>query len=112
MSVVGNNAFLKVTPEELRTKANQIQTMIQQMDECLSNMRNSFTTVSDNWGSTAGDAFKERADVLIAESAESLENLRFYVDDLNQAAAKYDEVEADLQSKVGALGESSDIFNI
>ena len=111
-SVVGNNAFLKVTPADLTSKAQQVQAKIQAMTDLMSQMTTAFNTVSENWQSTAGDAYKEKADVLIQEIKESLENLSFYVTDLNDAASKYEELESELQGKVSALDDASSIFNV
>ena len=111
-SVVGNNAFLKVTPADLTSKAQQVQGKIQAMTELMNQMNTAFNTVSENWQSTSGDTYKEKADVLIQEIKESLENLSFYVTDLNDAASKYEELESEIQGKVGALDDASSIFEV
>lgn len=111
-SVVGNNAFLKVTPADLNNKAQQLQAKIQAMSELMNQMTASFNAVSENWQSTSGDTYKEKADLLIQEIKESLENLSFYVTDLNDAANKYEELESEIQGKVSALDDPGSIFNV
>lgn len=111
-SVVGNNAFLKVTPADLTTKAQQVQAKIQAMTDILNQMTSSFNIVSENWQSTSGDTYRDKAEVLIKEISESLENLSYYVKDLNDAAGKYEELESEIQGKVSALDDASSIFNV
>lgn len=111
-AVVGNNAFLKVNPADLYNKAQQIQAKIQGMTEILNQMTTAFNTVSENWQSTSGDAYRDKADVLIGEIKESLENLEFYVKDLNDAATKYEDLESEIQGKVSSLDDPSSIFNV
>ncbi len=111
-SVVGKNAFLKVTPSDLRSKAQQVQAKIQNMNDLMGQMTKSFDTLSENWQSTSGDTYKQKADVLIQEIKESLENLSYYVTDLNDAAGRYEELESEIQSKVSALDDASSIFNV
>lgn len=111
-SVVGNNAFLKVTPDELKAKSTEIRAKISEMEGYLNNITSSFNTVSENWQSTSGDAYREKAEVLIKEISESLTNLTYYVTDLNDAANKYEALESEIQGKVGALEDPSSIFNV
>lgn len=111
-SVVGNNAFLKVNPSDLTAKASQVQGKIDSMTDLMGQMTTAFNTVSENWQSTAGDTYKEKADTLISEIKESLENLTFYVKDLNNAAAKYEDLESEIQTKVSGLDDASSIFNV
>jgi WXG100 family type VII secretion target len=111
-SVVGNNAYLKVTPDELKTKSTEVRSKISEMDGYLSQITNSMNTVSENWQSTSGDAYKEKAIVLVKEINESLTNLSYYVTDLNDAANKYEELETEIQGKVSALDDPSSIFNV
>lgn len=109
-SVVGNNAFLKVNPDDLTAKASQIQNQIESMNGYMGQMSNTFNTVSENWQSTSGDLYKEKALTLIQEIKESLENLLEYVADLNDAAAKYEDLENEVNSTVGGLDDPSGIF--
>lgn len=111
-SVVGNNAFLKVTPADLTSKSQQIQSKIQAMSDLMGQMKISFDTVSENWQSTAGDSYRDKAEMLIQEIKESLDNLSFYVTDLNDAASKYEDLESEIQGKVSALEDPAGIFNI
>ncbi len=111
-SVLGSNAFLKVSPAELTAKAQQVQGKITAMNDTMSQMANSFTTISDNWQSTSGDTYKEKAEILIQEIKESLDNLSFYVSDLNSAGEKYENLENEIQSNVSSLDDPSSIFNV
>lgn len=111
-SVVGNNAFLKVTPTELAAKAAQINGKIDAMEALMQQMNTVFDTVSENWQSTSGDLYKDKATSLIVEVKESLTNLTFYVKDLMDASAKYEELESELNSQVGGLEDPSSIFNV
>lgn len=111
-SVVGNNAFLKVNPADLTAKANLIQGKISAMGDIMDQMVNSLKTVNENWQSTAGDSFMNNALKLITEIKESLENLGFYVKDLNDAAGKYEEIESEINGKVSGLEDPSSIFNV
>lgn len=111
-SVVGNNAFLKVSPAELNSKANEVNAQIQTMEGLMTEMSNNFKTVNENWQSTSGDQYIEKANTLMTEIKESLDNLQFYVKDLTDAAAKYEDLESEIQGKVGALEDPSSIFNI
>ncbi len=111
-SAVGKNAFLKVSPDELKTKSTEVRNKISEMDGYLNQMTTSFGTLSENWQSTSGDAYKEKAETLIKEISESLTNLTYYVTDLNDAANKYEELESQLQSKVSALDDPASIFNV
>ena len=110
-SVVGNNAFLKVSPAELNSKAGEVNTQIQTMSGLMGEMGNNFNTVSENWQSTSGDEYIDKASVLMTEIKESLENLQLYVKDLQDAATKYEDLESEIQGKVSALDDPSSIFN-
>lgn len=110
-SVVGNNAFLKVNPSELNSKAGEVNGQIQAMSGIMGEMGNNFNTVSENWQSTSGDEYIDKASTLMTEIKESLENLQVYVKDLQDAASKYEELERDIQGKVSALDDPSSIFN-
>jgi len=111
-SVVGNNAFLKANPADLRAKADQINNQISVMTDCMDSMVTAFNTVSENWQSTSGDAYKEKAETLIREVRESLENLGYYVSDLQTAGEKYEELESTIQGKVSSLSDPGSIFNV
>lgn len=111
-SVVGNNAYLKVNPADLTAKASQVQGKIDSMTDLMNQMTTTFNTVSENWQSTSGDAYKEKADTLITEINESLTNLSFYVKDLNDAAAKYEDLESEIHGKVSGLDDPASIFNV
>lgn len=111
-SAVGNNAYLKVKPSDLNTKAQQVQAKIQAMNDLLTLMTSSINTVNENWQSTSGEAFAKLAEKLIQEIKESLENLGFYVKDLNEAATKYEDLETKIQGSVSSLEDPSSIFNV
>lgn len=111
-SVVGNNTFLKVNPADLTAKATQVQSTITTMEDLMNQMTTTFNTLSENWQSTSGDAYKEKALMLISEVKESLDNLTFYVNDLNDAAAKYEDLESEINAKVSGLEDASNIFNV
>lgn len=111
-SVVGTNAHLKVNPSDLTVKASQIQNKINEMEALMKQMNSSFDTLAQSWQSTAGDAYREKATVLIGEVRESLDNLTYYVKDLNDASAKYEDLESTITSNVKALDDPSNIFNV
>ncbi len=111
-SAVGSNAYLKVNPADLEGKAQQIEGKIGTMTDLMSQMTASFNTVAENWQSTSGDEYKNKAETLISEIKESLENLSFYVSDLREAASKFEQLESEIQSKVSALDDPQSIFNI
>lgn len=111
-SAVGANAFLKVNPSDLNTKAGEIQTQISKMEDLMNQMRSVFGMVSENWQSTSGAAYEDKANVLIKEITESLTYLNDYVVDLNTAGSKYEELESELSSRVNNLDDPSSVFNV
>lgn len=111
-SVLGANAYLKVNPADLTSKATQIQNKIEAMNNTLTGMTNAMDVLHENWQSTSGDAYREKAEALISEIRESLDNLGYYVTDLNDAASKYEELESEIHGKVSALDDASNIFNV
>lgn len=107
------NAILKVKPSDLNDKAREIGDEIQNMDNCMNNIQSTMQAVTSSaWQSTSGDNFIGRVNTLMTEIQESLTNLGFYVNDLKDAAGKYEEVEGQINSAVENLNDPSSIFNV
>lgn len=112
-SVVGNNAFLKVSSAELNNKSQQIDNKIQAMTDIMNEMKSCFDAIIENFQSTSGDDYKSKCDILIQEIKESLDNLSEYAADLKEAGNKVESNEGNIGGDVvGQLDDPSGIFNV
>ena len=101
---------LKVTPEEVQTKASEISSQKDMMSTYLSDMRSKIDSLRDAWESPAADEYYTRFATLAKEIQDSLDALTKHVNNLNDAAEKYTEAENQQKSLVDSL-DTSDIFN-
>lgn len=101
--------ILKVTPQEVETKATQITNKRTEMDGLMSEMEGYVKSLASSWNSTSGDEYVEKYYNVTREIEDSLANLQRHTDHLNQAAQTYTELEQEQLNKVDALS-ANDIF--
>ncbi len=95
--------ILKVTPEEVRTKANEINAQKEMMTTYLQDMKGKMTQLQDAFNSEAGQKYIEKFNQLSNSINASLEELDRHVRNLNDAAAEYDSGISKVNSLVDQL---------
>lgn len=96
---------LKVTPNEVRSKAQQIETQKQAMDQLMQAMTQEIQRLpSEFWASQSGMNFAERFRSVQQNCQGALNRLITHIDNLRKAADTYDRVEGDQGKAIGALG--------
>ena len=96
---------LRVTPEEVRSKANEIQTQKSQMDDLMNQMNQAIMQLSSEaWVSNSGTNFAERYQHVQGQCQNSLNTLMTHIDNLRKAAQIYDTTEQAQIQKTNNLG--------
>ena len=102
--------ILKVTPEEVRTKAKQIQDKQQQMEGLMDQMKSLVNGLNDCFDSDSGRLYQEKYTNVTKNIQASLENLKKHVRNLEDAANKYEEVEGTQKTQNQSLS-AENIFS-
>ncbi len=85
--------ILKVTPEEVRTKAGEIDSQKTFMSTYLSDMQAKVNQLQDAWNSPSGQEYYTKFTTLAKQIEAALDDLAQHVTNLNEAAATYEEAE-------------------
>lgn len=101
--------ILKVEPEQVRTKATEISNQKDMMETYMQDMQNKVNELNEAWNSEAGRKYVEKYNNVSREITDSLNALMQHVNNLNQAATKYEEMEASQSQQVDSLSVQ-DIF--
>lgn len=100
---------LRVTPEEVRTKAKQIQNKQQLLEDLMDQMKMLVSNLEDCFDSDSGRLYQEKYGNVTKNIQSSLENLSKHVRNLEDAANKYEGTEDGQKSGVQSLS-SENIF--
>ncbi len=95
--------ILKVTPEEVRTKAGEIGNQKSMMETYLQDMQGKMNQLQDAWQSPSGQAYIEKFNTLANTIRAALDDLQQHTTNLNDAASKYEEVETQQKNLVEQL---------
>jgi len=96
--------ILKVTPEEVRTKAQEITAQKTLMESYMQDMQSKVQQLGNYWKSTSGENYIEKYQNVTGNIQKSLDVLQKHITNLTQAAARYEELENTQSQTVGALG--------
>lgn len=100
--------ILKVTPDEVRTKAQQIRSERQAMESLMQQMQNEVNKLpSEFWRSRSGTDFGERYQSVQRNCQGALDTLMQHISNLETAAAKYDEIESSQTQRVSQLNTTN-----
>ena len=102
---------IKVTPAEVRAKAQQILSLQSQMTALQEQMGNEIRLLPDSyWSSQSGQAFNERFNNIRKNSQAGLTQINTHVTNLQRAADEYERVETTQNQKVSNLN-TRNLFN-
>lgn len=95
--------ILKVTPQEVKGKANQIKGEKSNMEGIMNNMVTNVSKLESFWKATSGKSYVGKFQSLRQDIQDSLNRLEKHTNNLVQAAQKYEEVETEAVQKVNSL---------
>ena len=102
---------LKVTPDQVRNKAQQIEAQKQAMDQLMQAMGQEVSRLpAEFWASRSGTNFAERFRSVHQNCQGALNRLITHIRNLRDAADKYDTVERTQEQNVSQLS-TQNIFN-
>ncbi|MCI8441762.1 MAG: WXG100 family type VII secretion target [Provencibacterium sp.] len=99
--------ILKVTPEEVRQKAREIMNQKNLMSGLMDQMGNEVNRLADYWQSTSGEDYRTKYQHVTRNINNSLEDLLQKVNNLNDAAQRYDEVENSQVQRTNSLSTNN-----
>ena len=99
--------ILKVTPEEVNTKAGQIESQKQLMETYMADMQSKVNDLQSAWDSPSGKAYYAKYTSLSQSIKASLNELATHVTNLKDAAAKYEQVNTETNTLVENLSDLS-----
>lgn len=102
--------MIKVTPEEVRAKAQEITAQKNMMEAYMQDMASKVSQLGEYWKAASGETYIEKYQVVTSNIQKSLDVLTQHVNNLTQAADRYEEVERMQSQTIGAL-DSAGIFN-
>lgn len=95
--------ILKVTPEEVRDKANQISQHKGQMEGNMQEMMQKVGQLGEVWKTPSGENYIEKYQSVRQEIQDSLNALQKHTENLVQAAETYESLEQSQIQKVESL---------
>ncbi|MEG2717255.1 MAG: WXG100 family type VII secretion target [Eubacterium sp.] len=95
--------ILKVSPEEVKDKAGQINQKKGQMDGCMNEMQQKVTQLGEAWKTPSGENYVEKFQAVRQEIQDSLNALQKHTENLVQAAETYSTLEQAQIQKVDGL---------
>ncbi|ALU13052.1 WXG100 family protein [Eubacterium limosum] len=95
--------ILKVTPEEVREKSNQINQQKGEMEGNMQEMLQKVSQLGEAWKTPSGENYVEKFQSVRQEIQDSLNALQKHTDNLVQAAETYDTLEQSQMQKVDSL---------
>ena len=96
--------ILKVTSEEVRNKAQEIST---QREGYMQEMQNQVTSLESSWEADSGSKYMEVYQNVSNNIKKSLDTLQTHVDNLSQAAERYETLEGQQTQVVNSLRTDS-----
>ncbi|MEG0109010.1 MAG: WXG100 family type VII secretion target, partial [Lachnospiraceae bacterium] len=94
----------KVTPEEVRRKAQEIAAQRNLMETYMQDMMGKVTQLGDSWKAQSGESYIEKYQNITKNIQKSLSVLEQHINNLTQAAQRYEELENTQTQAIGALG--------
>lgn len=94
---------IKVDPEQLRIWANEISNLGGDYQSNYKQIQASVDELAQTWTGEDSNAYRNKAHEFDDDFNKMFEEINQYVDYLNTAAQKYDEVRMDAQSRANAL---------
>lgn len=101
--------ILKVTPEEVRVKAQEITSQKSMMEAYMQDMVGKVNQLGDYWKAPSGETYIEKYQHVVTNIQKSLDVLQQHVTNLTQAAEKYEQIENVQTQAVNAL-DSNNVF--
>lgn len=95
--------ILKVTPEEVKQKAQQITAQKSVMEGLMAEMQSKVTELQEYWRSTSGENFVAKYQSVSKNVQGSLDTLYKHIQNLSDAAASYEQLETEQAKKIEAL---------
>ncbi len=102
-SLTFGSATIKVSPDILIAKADEVESGISRMRQLFSNVKSSIDRTASYWEGEAGDLHRRAYLKRQAEVEEMLKKLRQRVNELEQLAASYTDAERANTSAANAL---------
>lgn len=95
---------LRVSPEQVRNSANQIESQKRMMDQLMQSMSQAVTALpQEAWASVSGTNFAQQYQAVQRECQGALNNLITNIANLRKAADEYDRIEQSQKQKIGNL---------
>lgn len=102
---------LKVTPDEVRNKAKEIQSVKVRMQDMMTEMQRQVNSLqTEHWKSQSGADYAGKYQSVSKNINGALETLMTHINNLVETANKYDELERNQVQNVQSLS-TQDIFN-
>lgn len=95
--------ILKVTPEEVHTKAAQIQNKANELRTLMGEMKTMVDNLINVWNSESGRTYQEQYSNVTRNIERSLETLEQQVRNLEEAASRYEELEQSQRAAASSL---------
>ena len=99
--------ILKVTSEEVRNKAQEISTQRELLEGYMQEMQNQVTSLESSWEADSGSKYMEVYQNVSNNIKKSLDTLQTHVDNLSQAAERYETLEGQQTQVVNSLRTDS-----
>lgn len=99
--------ILKVTSEEVRNKAQEISTQRELLEGYMQEMQNQVTSLEPSWEADSGSKYMEVYQNVSNNIKKSLDTLQTHVDNLSQAAERYETLEGQQTQVVNSLRTDS-----
>lgn len=93
---LGGDVTIKVTPEALYAKSQNIASILKKVEGNFGNMKVVMDKTGSYWIGEAGDAHREKYQEMIPETEEIIRRLQEHVRDLNEMAGIYQETEREV----------------
>lgn len=101
--------YIKVTTEEVRTKAQEITAQKGMMEAYMQEMSSRVSQLGEYWKAASGETYIEKYQNVTNNIQKSLDVLGKHVSNLLEAADRYDQLEDTQTKAVGAL-DANGIF--
>lgn len=99
--------ILKVTSEEVSNKAQEISTQRELLEGYMQEMQNQVTSLESSWEADSGSKYMEVYQNVSNNIKKSLDTLQTHVDNLSQAAERYETLEGQQTQVVNSLRTDS-----
>lgn len=99
--------ILKVSSDEVRTKAGEIETQKAMMQTLMEEMQSKVNLLADYWQSQSGQDYTTKYQNITRNINGSLETLMGHIRNLNDAAQRYEEIENNQVQKTQSLSTNN-----